>query len=75
MLTDTTTLTFSVHDDPFVVYPYRLSATSPFGRISDRALPGSEVPIDTSLPHLQARKEGGYLKLELFRNKPLYEVS
>ena len=63
-----------MHDDPFVVYPYRIAATSPFGRIPDSALPGSEVPMDSTLPHFQVADGGGYLKLELFLNGYLRQV-
>ncbi|KAK7089624.1 uncharacterized protein [Littorina saxatilis] len=58
----------TVHDDPFVAYPYRLSATSSFGLIPDSVLPGSEVPVDTSLPHFQASERTKYLRLRLYRN-------
>lgn len=64
-----------MHDDPFVVYPYRLTATSPFGRIPDSALPGSEVPVDTSLPHFHATEGGDFLKLYLVHNGPASDVS
>ncbi|XP_076472417.1 uncharacterized protein LOC143301881 [Babylonia areolata] len=58
----------TVHDDPFVVYPYRLLSTSPFGRIPDSALPGSEVLVDSSLPHFEATDHNRYLTLKLLHN-------
>ncbi|KAL8564966.1 hypothetical protein ACOMHN_019868 [Nucella lapillus] len=59
----------ALHDDPFVVYPYRLTSTSPFGRIPDSALPGSQVPMDSTLPHFDFSQSSRYLTLKLTPNR------